>query len=185
MIDLADLVNHADPQGVLGSKSFAGEEVATRLSGADARHRMGRDDGGQDAQLDLAEGKNAVVGGDRDVTGTDQAGTAAECGTVSSHDHRAASAGDGRQHSRHAQCLVAIFVGRQLDRRSHPVHIGTGTEDLSLAGEYDHSHRWIGIERVEAVAQCRNQSPIEGIAYIGSGEHHIGSRAVSGHLQVV
>ena len=146
---------------------------------------MGRDDGGQDAQLDLAEGKNAVVGGDCDVAGTDQSGAAAECGTVSSHDHRAACVGDGRKHSCHAQCIFAIVVGRELDRCSHPVHIGTDREDRSLAGEHDHSHRWIGIEGVETVVQCRNQLSIEGIAYLGSGENHIGSRAVTGHLQVV
>ena len=73
-----DFVDEPDAKRHVRAEALAGEEPAPCCARADSREDEGRDDGGDDPELDLGEAEDRVVARERDVGAGDQAGAAAE-----------------------------------------------------------------------------------------------------------
>ena len=156
-------MHEADAIGFGGGKALGRKQVAPALPLADGGHQVGRDDGGEDAELDLGQGELRVVGCQCDVAGGDQPDSAAEGRPMHTGNRRFRQFVERAHQSRERMRVVQVLLRVVGDRPLHPVEIGAGTKTLAGGGEDDHAHGRIGVQREERVREFVDQLLVKGV----------------------
>ena len=162
-----DVVHETDPLRVQRVEAFAGDEQRARRRRADLRQDERRDHGRNDAELDLGEAEDRIVGGDDDVGGGDQTAAAAERGAVHARDHRLRTTVDRDQHRGHRLGVADVLRFREFERRAHPRDVGAAAKGFAGAGEHDRPDARVGTQGLEGIAQRGDQLGVEGVPDVG------------------
>ena len=152
-------MDEADPQGRRRVEPLAGEEVPARR-GADLRQDERRDHRRDDAELDLREAEDRVLGRERDVRARDETRAAAERVPLDAGDDGRRARVDGLQHAVEAEGVLDVLVVAQVDRGALPLDVGAGAEARPLAGEHDRARV---ADVGEGVGELGDQRRVEGV----------------------
>ena len=172
------LVHQADAECAIGVEALAGDEQGTRVRLADLRHHERADDRRDDAELRLGEAECRVGRRDDDVGNRAQAHAAPERRALDPRDHRRRTAVDGREHRVERGRVPFVLLDAEADRGSHPVDVGTGTEDRTGPGQHDAAQD-VGTLRRELFERCpqlADELRVEGVADVGTVEGDPGER---------
>ena len=162
-----DLVDEADPQGGRRVEALARDEVAAGSALADLADRIGRDHRGDDPELDLGEGEDGPLVGERDVRGGNEAGAAAEGVPLHERDHGRRAGVDCVQHPPERVRVGDVLVVREGHRAAHPLDVGARAEARPCPREHDRA-RLADVD--ERLGELLDQRRVEGVAGLGAGQ---------------